>query len=166
MHQLNKVLQKVARGIYKVFFVFATVAFAVLLTLLLYNVISRNYLGGAVAWIEEGTKFLFCWMMFLGISIGVYSKKHLGVDFLVSKYPKRVKRIFEIISDILSIVLYVALVIYGFKYSAKTMGMMSPIMEIPYGLVYLCVPLCGVFCTFYTIVDMVDEFCKGKEEDK
>ena len=159
-------MQKIAKGIFKAFFVFATLTFTALLGLLLYNVISRNYLGGAVAWIEEGTKFLFCWMMFMGIAIGVYGKKHLGVDFVVSKYPIKTRRVFKIVSDILSIVLFVVLAVYGVKYSAKTMGMLSPIMEIPYGLVYMCVPLCGVFCTFYTVVGMLDDICGNREGDR
>ncbi len=157
MRSLNEKLQKISFGIYKGFFVFATAAFTVLLALLLINVFSRNLLDGSIAWIEEGSRFIFTWMMFLGISIGVYRKKHLGVEFLVEKYPPKLKRAFALASDSLTILLFLVLTIYGFKYSAGTMKMYSPIMSIPYGVVYLCIPLCGAFSLFYCIVRIISD---------
>lgn len=164
MHSLNRTLQKISAGIYKVFFVFATVTFAALLIMLLANVFSRNFLTGSITEVEEFSKFVFTWMMFMGISIGVYHKKHLGVEFVVEKYPKKVKRAFSLGSDILTMVLFLILTVYGFKYSASTMRMYSPILHIPYGMVYLCVPLCGIFSLFYCVVRIVDDFCQSDEK--
>ena len=164
MQALNRTLQRISRGIYKVFFVFATFTFAVLLIILLVNVFSRNFLDGSIAEIEEGSRFIFTWMMFLGISIGVYHKKHLGVEFLVNLYPTKVRRAFGLISDLLMVVLFLVLTIYGFRYSSSTINMRSPIMSIPYGLVYLCVPLCGIFSLFYTISKIINDLCEGKKE--
>ena len=165
MRAFNRKFQKIARGIYKLFFGFATITFSVLLIILLYNVFSRNFLDGSVTWIEEGSKFIFTWMMFLGVSIGVYRKKHLGVEFLVDKYPKKVQHFFAIFNDVFMIVLFLILTIYGFKYSASTMRMYSPIMAIPYGLVYLCVPFCGVLSLFYCIAKIINDLW-GDEEGK
>lgn len=163
MQAFNQKLQLVAKGIYKIFFIFATVTFAVLLIILLINVFSRNFLDGSIAEIEEVSKFIFTWMMFLGISIGVYHKKHLGVEFLVNLYPSKARRIFGLISDILMVILFLVLTIYGFRYSSSTMNMRSPIMSIPYGLVYLCVPLCGIFSLFYTVSKIINDICESKQ---
>lgn len=164
MQALNRMLQWISRGIYKIFFVFATCAFAVLLIILLVNVFSRNFLGGSIAEIEEGSRFIFTWMMFLGISIGVYRKKHLGVEFLVNHYPPKVRRAFTLMSDLLALLLFLVLTVYGFRYSSRTINMRSPIMAVSYGLVYLCVPLCGVFSLFYTFSKIVNELCETKED--
>jgi len=166
MHAFNRILQKISHGIYRCFFVFASITFAVLLTILLVNVFSRNFLSGSITWIEELSKFIFTWMMFMGISIGVYHRKHLGVEFVVGKYPPRLRRAFVLISDLLTIVLFLVLTIFGFKYSASTMRMYSPIMNIPYGLVYLCVPLCGVFSLFYCVAKIIDDLCSGEEKEE
>ena len=164
MQAFNQKLQWLSRGIYKIFFVFATFTFAVLLIILLINVFSRNFLDGSIAEIEEGSRFIFTWMMFLGISIGVYHKKHLGVEFLVNLYPANMRRVVSFISDILMLILFLVLTIYGFRYSSSTMRMLSPIMSIPYGLVYLCVPLCGVFSLFYTVSKIINDFCETKKD--
>lgn len=164
MHSLNQILKKISYGIYKAFFVFATVTFSALLIMLLANVFSRNFLAGSITEVEEFSKFVFTWMMFMGISIGVYHKKHLGVEFIVEKYPPKVKRAFFLISDILTMVLFLVLTIYGFKYSSSTMRMYSPILHIPYGMVYLCIPLCGIFSLFYCVVRIIDDFCRATEK--
>ena len=62
------------------------------------------------------------------------------------------------------IILFVVLTIYGFKYDNSTMKMLSPIMSIPYGLVYMCVPLCGLFSVFYTISKIVNDICEGMKD--
>ena len=163
MAAFNRVLQKISKAIIKGFYVFGTVAFAFLLIILFCNVISRNLLSGAIAWIEEFGRFVFTWMMFLGIAIGVYYRKHLGVEFLVAKYPAKVRKAVGLFSDILMLVLFLILTIYGFKYSFSTMRMYTPIMNIRYGLIYLCVPLCGIFSSFYCIAGIVDRLV-GEEE--
>ena len=81
MNSFNKALQKLCNAIFKGFYLFAAFTFTVLLTILLINVISRNLLGGSIAWIEEISRYIFTWMMFMGIAIGVHYKKHLGVEF-------------------------------------------------------------------------------------
>lgn len=164
MAAFNRVVQKIAKIMYKCFFVFGTISFAFLLCILFYNVLSRNLLNGAVTWIEEFSRMVFTWMMFLGISIGVYYKKHLGVDFIVGKYPPKLRRAIDFFSDFLMIVLFVVLTIYGFKYCKSTINMRSPAMNLRYGQVYLCVPLCGIFSTLYCLAGISDKLFGNKEE--
>lgn len=99
MNSFNKALQKLCNAIFKGFYLFAAFTFTVLLTILLINVISRNLLGGSIAWIEEISRYIFTWMMFVGIAIGVHYKKHLGVEFVVGLYPAKVKKAAYFISD-------------------------------------------------------------------
>lgn len=171
MHTINRVLTKVSHAIYKFFYVFATLTFSLLLVMLLVNVISRNLFSGAIAWIEESSRFVFTWMMFLGISIGVYNKKHLGVEFIVAHYPPKVRKAVSIFSDLLMLTLFIILAIYGTKYSIKTINMRSPIMNIRYGMVYACVPFGSILSSFYCLVELFnkvfgDDLNEAKEEKK
>ena len=127
--------------------------------------ISRNLLGGSIAWIEEISRYIFTWMMFMGIAIGVHYKKHLGVEFVVGLYPDKVKKAAYFISDLLTLILFIVLAVYGFRYAGKSMKMFSPIMGIPYGIVYLCVPIGSVFSIFYCFARIVEDYFT-KPEDK
>ena len=129
------------------------------------NITSRNLLGGSIAWIEEISRYIFTWMMFMGIAIGVHYKKHLGVEFVVGLYPAKVKKAAYFISDVLTLVLFIILAIYGFRYAGKSMKMFSPIMGIPYGIVYLCVPIGAIFSTFYCFARIIEDYFV-KPEDK
>lgn len=165
MKALNDVLQKISRGIFKGFFWFATLLFASLLIMLFCNVISRNLLDGSIAEVEEFSRFVFTWMMFFGISIGVYYRKHLGVEFLLDHYPPKLRNFIKILGDCFTLLLFLILIYYGFIYSSKTMKMLSPILEIPYGYVYLCIPLSSIISAFFCVVNIVDRFA-NKEEEK
>jgi len=165
MNSFNKALQKLCNAIFKGFYLFAAFTFTVLLTILLINVISRNLLGGSIAWIEEISRYIFTWMIFMGIAIGVHYKKHLGVEFVVGLYPAKVKKAAYFISDVLTLVLFIILAIYGFRYAGKSMKMFSPIMGIPYGIVYLCVPIGAIFSTFYCFARIIEDYFV-KPEDK
>lgn len=103
--------------------------------------------------------------MFMGIAIGVHYKKHLGVEFVVGLYPAKVKKAAYFISDVLTLVLFIILAIYGFRYAGKSMKMFSPIMGIPYGIVYLCVPIGAIFSTFYCFARIIEDYFV-KPEDK
>ena len=165
MNSFNKALQKLCNATFKGFYVFAAFTFTVLLTILLVNVISRNLFGGSIAWIEEISRYIFTWMMFMGIAIGVHYKKHLGVEFVVGLYPDKVKKAAYFISDLLTLILFIVLAVYGFRYAGKSMKMFSPIMGIPYGIVYLCVPIGSVFSIFYCFARIVEDYFT-KPEDK
>lgn len=125
---LDRTLQKLSDFLYRIFYVFITVTFAFLLIILFINVIARNLLGSSIASIEEGSRFVFTWMMFFGIAVGIFKKKHLGVEFLVSRYSPGMKHFFEIVSCLLTLVLFLTLTVYGFIYAKSTMTMRSPIM--------------------------------------
>jgi len=101
----------------------------------------------------------------MGIAIGVHYKKHLGVEFVVGLYPAKVKKAAYFISDVLTLVLFIILAIYGFRYAGKSMKMFSPIMGIPYGIVYLCVPIGAIFSTFYCFARIIEDYFV-KPEDK
>lgn len=103
----------------------------------------------------------------MGIAIGVHYKKHLGVEFVVGLYPDKVKKAAYFISDLLTLILFIVLAVYGFRYAGKSMKMFSPIMGIPYGIVYLCVPIGSVFSIFYCFARIVEDYFtkpEGKEE--
>jgi TRAP-type C4-dicarboxylate transport system permease small subunit len=165
MSSFDKALQKISDFLFRIFYVFITATFAFLLIILFINVIARNVVGSSIAAIEEGSRFVFTWMMFFGIAIGVFKKKHLGVEFLVSRYSPKMKRLFSIVSCLLMLILFATLTIYGFIYARSTMTMRSPIMGIRYGLIYLCIPFSGILSIFYCIVDLITTLrYSGKEE--
>jgi len=149
-------LRKSADGIYRIFYIFATIGFSLLIILLFANVVGRNLFNSSLAWIDELTKFIFTWMMFIGISIGVYKKRNIGMEFFTSKLPKKIQGAARLFSDFGLIAFFFVMAIYGIKYVSSTMNMYSPILNIKYGIVYCCIPLCGILSMFFCVVGVTN----------
>jgi len=150
-------LKKSAYGIFRFFYIFATIGFSLLILLLFTNVVSRNLFNNSFAWIDEITKFIFTWMMFIGISIGVYKKRHIGMEFFTSKLPVRIKGGARTFSGFVTMIFFLILTLFGAKYVGSTMSMYSPILNINYGMVYLCIPLCGILSIFFCMVELMED---------
>lgn len=77
-------------------------------------VIARYFLGQPFTWTEELCTFLFIWFSFLGATLATYEKRHVSVDFLVTKLPKQVNNVVKLLSNILILAFFVLLVVGAF----------------------------------------------------
>jgi len=147
-------LRTSTRVLFRGFSLISVAGFSVLLALLFTNVVSRNIAGNSFAWIDEVSKFIFTWIMFLGIAMCIYKKRLIGMEFFTSKLPKNINSLLKFVSTIVFIAFFFILTLYGTKYSIATSEMFSPVLNISYGVVYLCIPVCGVSSIFFCVADL------------
>jgi len=84
-----------------------------LMTLLTFlQVVMRYGFNAGFTWAVELTTIFFAVMIFVGISYGVRTGAHIGVDALIKKFPPRVGRAISIVVVLLCL-FYAGLVIYG-----------------------------------------------------
>ena len=62
---------------------------AVLAVILIAAVFYRYALNNAIAWSEEGSKYLMVWLTFLGAPIALRHAAHINIDLLVKLFPPR-----------------------------------------------------------------------------
>ena len=62
---------------------------AVLAAILIAAVFYRYALNNAIAWSEEGSKYLMVWLTFLGAPIALRHAAHINIDLLVKLFPPR-----------------------------------------------------------------------------
>ena len=77
------------------------------------QVFCRYVLNSSLSWSEELARYLFIWMIYIGISYGVKLDKHICVDAVYSFAPKSIKRYYAIVSYLLFLLFAVAMVYYG-----------------------------------------------------
>ncbi len=77
------------------------------------NVITRYLVKYSLAFTEELEVNLFVWMVLLGAAAGFKRGSHLGVNFVVSFFPKRVKKIVIVSGYIITALLFVVLIYLG-----------------------------------------------------
>jgi len=156
-------LQKGAHKLFSFLFAFSVAGFSLLLILLFTNVVSRNLFGNSFAWIDELSKFIFTWVMFIGIALCIYKKGLIGMEFLTGRLPPKIRHVVRSIGACIAMMFFFVLTLYGIKYVIATADMFSPVLNINYGIVYLCIPLCGMASLFFCVLELASGKSSKKE---
>ena len=118
--------------------VLCVILMSVMTVIIFIQVVARYVFHNSLTWSEELARYIFIWLIFLGISYGSHLRKHIKIDAALSLFPKKVRPYIQIVGDILFLILAVYLVYTGFNYSVyqAEMGKRSSAMGIPYQFVY------------------------------
>ena len=151
MKTLDKIVSKVEELI-------AVIGLSAMTVITLVAVFFRYVLQSPIIWSEEAARYLMVWSTMLGISIATRQKAHLGIDIFVSMAPKKLQRALEIFSTLMMIVMLVFLTIISivFIQSAIRTGNVSPMLRIPFYIIYLALPLGFGLSAVRSIQDLVD----------
>ncbi|MCM0706292.1 TRAP transporter small permease [Faecalicatena sp. BF-R-105] len=149
-------LKRISNVFYHTLYHLSAVGFGALVALLFIQIVTRNLLKFTSSSIDEFTKFLFVWVMYLEISLAVRNERHIRVDFLIDKIKGKARRALDIVNCLLTIFFFVVLFIFGTQYGMSTVRMISPILKWSMGAMYLCIP---VGC-FFSILFSVEKLMK------
>ncbi|HGE5936276.1 TPA: TRAP transporter small permease [Vibrio cholerae] len=94
----------------------------------------------SIAWSGEAARFLFVWVIYLGISYAIRNGRHIRVLALVKLLPVKTQQFLNLISNLVflsyqGIVLYHAIKITEKSFRLKQL---APAMEIPLAFLYVC----------------------------
>lgn len=154
--KLNPVLSAITYVFDAAYSVLLTYSQAVLLVIVLIvsaEVISRKFLGTSIRWSEEVALFLMVWMAFISMAIGVQKGLHIALGFFYGLLPKKVAW-FVGKMDLLVIMGFGCfMVYYGARLVMSTMTSTLPATQWPAGLMYVMIPVGGVFIVYFTLLD-------------
>jgi len=126
------------------------------------NVISRKIFSNSFSFTEELTIMAFVWISMLGISVGYKRYAHLCMDYLISKFSKRGKKISFILSGICSIALASIMIYYGIDMVKNQIALKSvtPALGLPSALQGASIPVGGMLILWRVIESLL--FRKNK----
>ena len=114
------------------------VLLALFSTILFIQVIMRYIFNNSLSWSEELARYLFIWLVFIGISYGSKQMKHLRIDVFLNIFPKKARPYVLILSDII-VMVFSAIVVYS---AYTTVGkyikthMASPAIGVPLWMIH------------------------------
>lgn len=129
------------------------------------QVIMRYVFKSSLKWSEEVSRYLFIWLVFIGMSYGVKKGSHMRIDILETFFPK-LKSIFAIITDVSFLIFAAYMIGPGVTViqGLKTTGQRSPAAEIPMYIVYFGL-LAGLFLVLFRLIQkFILKFVKIKNE--
>lgn len=128
-------------------------------------VFGRYVLNATPTWVEQVALLLVVYIGFLGASIGVHKKTHLGVSVFREISPRPVQRIFELLSHVIMGGFALVMAIYGYKLTAFKWDAQIPLIHVSEGLRALPIMLSGIFIFLYSIGHLIHFFTDEKEEE-
>lgn len=146
LRQLNRVLDRLEEWLIASFMAAATLI--IFLSILHRESLRFDFLWDFTSrihfsWAQELCVYLFIWMAKFGAAYGVRTGIHLGVDVLVAHAGPRVRRALIIAALCLGAFFTAVIALIGTRWVwfIYGTGQVSPDLEWPMWIVYLCVPL-------------------------
>ena len=128
-------------------------------------VFGRYVLNATPTWVEQVSLLLVVYIGFLGASVGVHQKTHLGVSVFREMSPKPVRRVFDFLSYSILAVFGLIMVVYGYKLTAFKWAALIPLINVSEGWRSLPIILSGGFVFLYSIGHLIHFFNHRTQED-
>ena len=118
----------------------------------------------SIPWSEELSRYLFCSVIILGISVGIGDDSFVRMDILDDKFKPRAKFVMLIIRDVVMILVCTLTFINSFSLIKLGAFRKSPSMQIPMNYVYLVVLVGFAIATFCAVVRTIEDVVKRIKE--
>lgn len=150
MKTLDTILTKLIRVIMGVALIgLFAVAFGV--------IIGRTFFGASMGWSQDIIRLCFTYVIYLGAAYCVREKGHLNIDFILSMMKPRVRKVIELIINIVLLAFFAMIVYFGFKFANTGAMQKSPYLMLPMKYYYLGIPVSGILMFFYMVEHVIDQ---------
>jgi TRAP-type transport system small permease protein len=124
---------------------------AVVFVVLLVAVFFRYVLNNALSWSAEFATFVNIWIVYLGASIALRGKEHVGLEYVVIRLSKRTALWADSGVRIMILAFLYCMIHFGLRYTWDNWTAISPAMEIQLFWVNFAIPVSGILMAFYTV---------------
>lgn len=131
-----------------------------------WQIFTRWILKDPSTFTEEFMRYMLIWASMLGSAYCFYRDKHLTLDL----FKRRAKGKAGLVLNIFIEAMILFFVIYVFVYGGGRMAMnstnSSPVMQIPFKILYIILPLSGCFIVIARILKYIQMYQDAKAERK
>lgn len=138
-------MRKLLNGYFWFLKIILTLLMAVLIIPVTMQILSR-YVGivPRYIWTEELARFCFIWIIMVGAMIAIRENEHFTVNLLPTPESNAGKAVVAIFADLMSFVLALIFVIWGWPLVKFGLLQTSEMAELPMVFIYAAWPLTGI----------------------
>lgn len=124
---------------------------------LTFQVILRYCFQSSNSWSEEAARYMFIWLVFLGMSYAEKEFIHIKIESLQCVFPKIIRKYVALVGEIifLAFSLYLMYISYGYMMMLVGQGQISQGLHISMGWVYLSMPLSFALLSIRIIISIL-----------
>lgn len=137
---------------------------AVFTVVILVSIFFRYVLNNSLVWSEQVCRYLYVWMVMLGMPVVYRVKGNVAFDLLYNRFSKRTKRLFHVITDLLIACFAGFLALQGLKYTLLKGATIITGINIPQGYLYVSQPIGGVIMILFVIEHIISEI-NGRDDN-
>ena len=136
-----------------------TVGLLVLLVLDVWlGVLARYVIPLPLTFTEELARYLMIWMALLAVSSGIAHREHIGVEFVFTRLPPRLRRWLAVSFDVIALAFFLILFIYGIGFAARGFSRLTMIYAIPKGYPFIGVPLAAGLASLQLVLIGIHDY--------
>ncbi len=134
-----------------------------IMSLLMWQVVSRYIFGTSFAWAEEVMRFSFLYMVYIAASLGAQKAVHIRVTAQLDMMPPKMKIAMLAITDAIWLAFNVVVIVEGLKFldGMATQKMVSAALMLDMRYVYFALPL-GFILMSIRIIENWYKIYKGQ----
>lgn len=164
------ILKKIDNAVNKFEGAVSVTLFLIMVLVVCWSVICRRVLKITFLQGEELARYLMIYVVFIGTSVGVKNKSHIGVEVFVDLLPEKAKRYTKIFTEILCMLIFIVLFflsIQMMQHLIETMQMTTT-TQVPMFCIFVCVPVSMFLGILHYVVEIAELVgaAAGKEGDE
>lgn len=136
----------------------------VLLVIVLLQVFSR-LTGLSSPWTEELTRYVFIWIIFIGVAIGFRNDESPRINFFVKLLPAKFQSVIKYSVFFLTLIFFIFLFVTGFNLLIAQLNEITPVLRISLAWVGLSIPVCALLSIFNLIQFFISSNKEIEEEN-
>jgi TRAP-type C4-dicarboxylate transport system permease small subunit len=104
------------------------------------GVMDRYYFHWQFNWPEPLARYLMIWTVLLAISAGIVRREHIGLTMLTDRLPETLRRAVLMLSDFITLLLFIYLFWYGIGFAQSGSTRMAMIFGMTLAPAYSAIP--------------------------
>ncbi|MGI6449153.1 MAG: TRAP transporter small permease [Desulfitobacteriia bacterium] len=149
-------LQKISKYADRIVGSMIIATFSIMIICCVLQVFTRYVLNSSLSWTEELARYTFIWANLLAASFCIKTNSHARVTVIFDALPTSIQRIFISVTQVLIMGMAGVMIVQGLKLAAMTQNQLSPAIGLHVSLVYLAIPVSGIFIIFYTVINVIN----------
>lgn len=136
--------------------VVSVVLFIAMVLLTTYQVIARYVFKSPSSISEVLTRYAFVWLIIVSATYVFGQRDHIAITFLRDKFKGVGRKIIDVAIECVIIIFSATIMVYGgFTVTQMNMLQYDSMLNIPTGIVYSIIPICGVLIILYSIYNII-----------
>lgn len=141
------------------------VILTVLVIAVVLQVFFRYVVNNPIAWTEELSRYSLVWLTFLGAAYAVSLKQNISIEILRNVLSPLGKKVMYTIATLVSLLFCIFLIQYGYILASSSMNQLSPVLQVPMGVIYYIIPV-SAFLFGTNLISMLVQEWKKEDNQK